>query len=212
MQTSQIKFFIIILFIVIISISFIGCKDKGDFQKITLDWSEDYIGELASGFKTDAKYKNWVLVRSGTPKAESVSILFQSNELFNSGIIEPLKKGFLVSGHVINFYYYLVVIDQENIKNYLTEPDDLVNFFGEIDSMEEALMIAKVNNYNIDYLHSEGSSFRLTEDGYDFLLFKEEENDKIEFRQYIVSISSKGQITAKKGEIYCQGYVDCFER
>lgn len=200
------------LFALIILLNIISCKsDNIDFQVIDLNWSNDYIGELSNGFDPKIQYDYWACLRSGLPDSESIAILFKTNNLLNKDSIALFKNGFYVQGHVADRFYYIVT-NKDEVTNYITETDELLDFFGEVNTMEEALMVAVLNNFNIDHNNTKGSSFRQRKDGFDFLLMKGEQNGKIEYRQYFVRVDKDGSINSEKREIYCRGYVDCYEK
>ncbi|PKP23953.1 MAG: hypothetical protein CVU03_14115 [Bacteroidetes bacterium HGW-Bacteroidetes-2] len=189
----------------------INCSENVEFQRINFDFSKDYIAELARGFKSKIEYDYWACVRSGYPDVHSISILYETKDLNTNDNFKLLGKGFYRQGHIADSYYYIVTIKDGNI-NYITEVDKLQHFFGKIDTMEEALMIAKINGFLLDYNDLKGSSFRKVKNGFEFLLMKSEESGLIEFRQYLVSIDKKGSIKSEKREIYCRGYEECYEK
>ncbi|MEM7085850.1 MAG: hypothetical protein AAF489_06685 [Bacteroidota bacterium] len=184
-----------------------GCKEGGEFQKLNLDWSNDYISELAKGFIPGSNHTNWACLRAGLPDTETVTILYQSNEYLHSGKFEALKKGFFVQGHVINTFYYIVIIDND-IPTYITESSDLLDFLDDIDTMEEALIIAKINGFLIDYNNEKGGSFREVKNGFEFLLMKELKGGA-ERKQYLVRVDENGKIESEEREVYCHGFNEC---
>lgn len=193
-----------------------GCIDgqsyDADYKKIEYNGSED-IGQLASGFKPDKKYKSWYFLRSSDPiNLFGITILYKSeNATIVEEDIKELNKGFITRGHHSNRFYYLLVI-KNGEQFYLTEKEEVVDFFGKIDTKEEALLLAMIEEFNIDSNNLEGSSYKQTKKGYDFLLMKNDIDSPLstEYRQYKVSVSKNGEISWKKGEIYCRGYNDCY--
>lgn len=203
------RIFLLSVSLILSLLTLLGCKDSSEFQKLDLDWSKDYISELTQGFIPESDYTNWACVRAGLPKAETVTILYQSNDYIYSGKFEALKKGFFVQGHVMDTYYYIVVINN-GIPDYITELSDLLDFLDEIDSMEEALIIAKINGFLIDYNNEKGGSFREVKNGFEFLLMKELKGGA-ERKQYLVRVDENGKIESEEREVYCLSYEDCYK-
>lgn len=189
---------------------FNSCTTTNKFEQISLDWSKDYMAELSKGFEANSKYKDWALLRSGLPNKDSVSILFKTSQQFKIDSLLSLEKGFFRQGHQTDWYYYLLVQEKDSTKKYITEYKDFINFLGKINSMQEALMIAKINGFQIDEKNVKGSSFIKTNNGFDFLLMKSE-NGNMEFRQYLVNVDKKGFVKSEKKKIYCSGYEDCYK-
>lgn len=186
-----------------------SCKEDIAFQKINFDWTKDDIAELSQGFKPEVEYDYWACLRSGFPDTNSISILYETKNLNTVNNFKILNKGFFEQGHHSYKYYYIVAI-KDGVINYITDIDKLLDFFGEIDTMEEALMIA-INDFGIDSNNPKGGSYRPVKNGFEFLLMKGTEPGLIEFRQYLVSVDRKGFVKSEKREIYCSGYEECYE-
>lgn len=207
------KIQLIFLFFIYIFL-FTACKVRKkdeNFKKINFDWSNDYIGEMASGFEPNINFKDGACLRTGLPQQNSIAILYETKRDFDLEQINVLEKGFFVNSKFINTYYYIVIYNENKDFNYVTDLNDLLNFFDEINTMEEALMIAKIKDFNIDYNDPRGGSFRKVKNGFEFFLMKSEGIGFIEFRQYLVSVDKKGFIKSEKKEIYCSGYEECYK-
>lgn len=199
-----------IIFIIPFLIQF-ACNSEHDFQKINFNWSEDYLGEIAQGFDPEMKYDFWALVRTGIPNENSLKIMYQTNDDPLVELDDLFQRGFYHQGHISNVFYYIVTV-KDGKDSYFTDTNSLLRFLGKVNTMEEAVMIAKINGFGIDNGNPKGSSFRKTDNGFEFLLMKSEGPGLIEFRQYLVSVDKKGFVTSEKKEIYCSGYEDCYKQ
>lgn len=208
MKIIKITFFFYLL-------TFIGCNnysnEKSDFQPLTLDGTRDILSEIAAGFNPEKKFDYWACVRSGHPYVNSILILYEiKKDLYTVDDFKLLNEGFYNTGHHSDWAYYLVTIKDGNI-DYITEMDELLSFLGEIDTMEEALMIARINGFGVDFDNPKGGSYRKTKDGFEFLLIKGAPLPKIEFTQYWVKVDKKGNVSSEKGETYCFSMCECYK-
>lgn len=195
-------------------LTFIGCNnysnEKSDFQPLTLDGTRDVISQIAAGFSPEKKYDYWACVRSTISYNNSILILYETKkDLYTVDDFKLLNEGFYNTGHHFDWAYYLVTIKDGNI-DYITEMDKLLSFFGEIDTMEEALMIA-IKDFGVDFDNPKGGSYRKTKDGFEFLLMDSAPLPKIEFTQYWVKVDKKGNVSSEKGETYCFSMCECYK-
>jgi|SRR5690554_3075356 len=207
------KFLIIYLSLIL----FNGCFDNKscncDYKALEYNWLEDIKGELALGFKPDKKHKSWYFVRSSFPSS-GITILYKSLGAENvlAQDVRELNVGFIEEGgHHRDWFYYLLVI-KNGKQIYITEKKEVLDFLGKIDTKEEALLLAMIEGFNIDSNNIKGSSYKKTKEGYSFLLMKDDIETPLydEHRQYEVNVSKNGEISWKKGNIYCRGYIDCY--
>lgn len=195
--------------IIMIIIIFNTCSHSQEktFKKINYDWSRDYIKEIAENFNP-TNTDSWALVRCWHSKNINKKIIFKT-EKFNTKIIEPISsKGFYTTGHPSTRYYYIISV-KEGIISYVDNNQTLINFLGKIDTKEEALILAKIKGFLIDYENPEGSSYKKTKNKYHFLLMQNEGKFTGK-RQYLVEVDNKGRITSKQREVYCKPSQKCF--
>ncbi|NLN26081.1 MAG: hypothetical protein GX163_10660 [Bacteroidetes bacterium] len=196
-------------------LTFIGCNNSNeklvDFQPLKLDGTRDVISQIAAGFNPEKKYDYWACVRSTISYNNSILILYETKkDLYTVDDFKLLNEGFYNTGHHFDWAYYLVTIKDGSI-DYITEMDELLSFLGEIDTMEEALLIARINGFGVDFDNPKGGSYRKTKDGFEFLLMDSAPLPKIEFTQYWVKVDKKGNVTSEKGETYCFSMCECYK-
>ena len=196
-------------------LTFIGCNNYSneksvDFQPLKLDGTRDVISQIAAGFSPEKKYDYWACVRSTISYNNSILILYETKkDLYTVDDFKLLNEGFYNIGHHFHWAYYLVTIKDGSI-DYITEMDELLSFLGEIDTMEEALMIA-IKDFGVDFDNPKGGSYRKTKDGFEFLLMDSAPLPKIEFTQYWVKVDKKGNVSSEKGETYCFSMCECYK-
>src|SRR5690554_5319182 len=197
-------------------LTLIGCNNYSneksvDFQPLKLDGTRDVLSQIAAGFSPEKKYDYWACVRSTISYNNSILILYETKkDLYTVDDFKLLNEGFYNTGHHFHWAYYLVTIKDGNI-DYITEMDELLSFLGEIDTMEEALMIARINGFGVDFDNPKGGSYRKTKDGFEFLLMDSAPLPKIEFIQYWVKVDKKGNVSSEKGETYCFSMCECYK-
>lgn len=196
-------------------LTFIGCNNYSneksvDFQPLKLDGTRDVLSQIAAGFSPEKKYDYWACVRSTISYNNSILILYETKkDLYTVDDFKLLNEGFYNIGHHSYRAYYLATIKDGNI-DYITEMDELLSFLGEIDTMEEALMIA-IKDFGVDFDNPKGGSYRKTKDGFEFLLMDSAPLPKIEFTQYWVKVDKKGNVSSEKGETYCFSMCECYK-
>lgn len=209
MQAVKIIFFFNLL-------TLVGCNNYSNeksvgFQPLNLDGSRDVFSQIPAGFNPDKKFDYWACIRSGFPYYNSISILYETKEdLYTVDDFKLLNEGFYNIGHHSNRAYYLITIKNGNI-DYITEMDKLLSFLGEIDTMEEALLIARINGFGVDFDNPKGGSYRKTKDGFEFLLMDGASLPKIEFIQHWVKVDKKGNVFSEKRHSYCFSMCECYK-
>ncbi|MGE8343192.1 MAG: hypothetical protein ACN6OI_19340 [Flavobacterium sp.] len=82
----------------------------------------------------------------------------------------------------------------ENAKwNYIYDERELASFINKIDNPEEAFLIAKIHDFNIDPYNPKGNGYLKTKNGYDLKVMKYI-NCPESKESFIVSIDSLGQL------------------
>ena len=208
-----------IIELIILSFSVLSCESETEFQKIELDWTNDIIENIGHNINPNKEYTYWALLRSNDGGHERVDILNEFGDLSKRELIDLDYKpaGFLVRGHHFNRAYYIIAIDDEEIIE-IKNTESLLSFLGEIDTMEEALLITQLNEFDIDYCDERGGSYRKTKDGFEFQLRRSNSPntsiiviDWYALIQYLVYVKEDGTLTSESCGIYCEGKKDCID-
>lgn len=202
------------LFGLIVSIlTIVSCAKETEFEKIDYDWSIDIFETIGKNLNPEKKYNYWALIRSNDGGHEKVNVVHEQGELAKRNQIDLSynPNGFIVGGHHSHTAYYIIAIENDNVFE-IRNTIDLLSFLGEIDTMEEALLITQINEFGIDYCDERGSSYRKVKDGYEFYLMEKTDwffLESLENIQSLVSVNSSGKITSKSLGVYCQGKLEC---
>jgi|SRR5690554_1340176 len=192
-----------------------GCNNffinkSENFTPLNIGISGDVISILSQGFYPDKSYDYWASIRSTPGFSEEINILYESGYT-KQKINLPHLEGFIQgTSSVTDINYYILIVSGEAV-NYIQNYNDLLEFFGIINTKEEALMLAMLKGFSIDVQNPKGSSFRTTKNGFEFLLFKNAPLPKIEYTQYLVRVDNKGNITSEKRDVYCTGDCECLK-
>lgn len=194
-------------YIISLFLLFLSCQQEVTFKPLNYDGTKDIFGQMAAEFDPSEHYDYWALLSSGAPTPESVDVLYQSNNKFDATKLKPMHDCFFGAG----FSCYYIVTIKSGVINFITTKDGLMSFLGEINSISEALLITQMNEFGLDTHNPRGGSYRVTDEGYEFLLMRNAIPFQLIFRQFWVQVDKQGNITSKEGEIYCRGYEECYE-
>ncbi len=156
------------------------------------------IKDLVKKINPDKKYTNWAFVYYDF---SSSKILFQKGtKKLSPSRSESDFYGFFpcIPGGCYSYFY---VVNNNNEEKYITAESDIINFFGEIDNIEEALFIAMLHGYGIDEEYKNGNIYKKSDNS--FLLHL----SKISYSPYkkeafIITIKKSGEFNAKSDGIY----------
>lgn len=156
-------------YLFIISLLLLSCNRKIEqgFEKIPrgLNATEALIRAI----RPNKDYQFWVCIREGYLRnTEIITGKGDISYLMNNKFDDP-KLGFIYK--MWQGYFYIAYIENNHLK-LATNKAQLINFIGKIDSIEEALLIADINNLSVDYERDIGSSYKKVKDGYEFYLVK----------------------------------------
>lgn len=185
-----------------------SCTSQAPFKQLKYNWQEDIISQIAPNFKPFVKNSKWTLLEANNFD-KKVRILYSTSDISKKNF-EYRANGFLNECHPLGCAYYIVVENDKDLI-YITEVEQLYQFFGAIDSYEEALLIAIINGFSIDSFNPKGSSYRKSKIGYEFLL-KRSDPIALKFTQYHISVDKIGEIKFENKGVYCEGINDCFGR
>ena len=202
------------IFLLVFLSFLLSCKNqsRNEFKVISFDWSRDYFKDIAKGFNPISD-NNWAFLKYGLNNGQA-EVLYQKGEILQNNESLVYDRGFYYQGHSIEWYYYIVSIENDSLI-YITDKNKLLKFLGDIDTMEEAFLLTILSGFIIDSNNPKGGSYSKTDEGYDFLLIKRDisssivDLNSIEYRQYLVNVDIKGNVKSEAREIYCRGYEEC---
>ena len=167
----------------------------GDFKKIK-DYSRQ---ELIDKIIPDREYDYWeyrlkgyqedVLVRNfgdGTQKHKMIDTAPETGFFFEC---EP----------GICYSYISYIIGQE--RGQITNEDELVHFLGDIDNLEEAILLSKINGLWFDKTIEIGGSYRVRKNGYELNMMKWVRCPETK-ESFKVTIEKSGYYTATSRGVY----------
>jgi hypothetical protein len=204
--------------IIILILVSIGCKSEPEFKKIDFDWKIDVIENIGRNLNPNQKYEYWSLLRSSNGGHEHVDILHEGGMTDNRSLIDLSysQEGFIVRGHHATYAYYIIAVEKGQVSK-IKNTEDLKLFLGNIDTMEEALLLTQIKEFGIDYCDERGGSYRKTKDGFEFYLMKSNSTgslvilEDLKNTQYLVSVDNTGNSKSKSCGVYCQGKKECID-
>jgi len=195
----------------------LSCQEaEKEFQSYKYDISEDLFQSLSQNLNPDESYTYWAFLRSIHGFGEA-TILYEEG-LTNQKKLLNLRfnlNGFFSGGHHAAIYYYILAVKNGKVYKIETK-ESLIKFLNKIDTKEEALLIARINDFLIDSCLSEGSSYRKVKDGYELLLVGPDSFSSDSYRnfdlkrtQHLVTVNSLGQLSTRLIGVYCEGDEEC---
>ena len=159
--------------------------------------------KLIVKIEPNRKYQYWEYVFSQPYfKTNQDRIIYQSGDpslKLKYKFINP-KKGFFNECHPALCYSYIAYVENGKV-NYITDENQLKNFIGNITTLEEAILIGKINDLWFDSEKIEGGAYKKIKNGYELYLMKYD-NCPIKMESIKVHIDSTGKFTSKKNGIY----------
>ncbi len=119
-------------------------------------------------------------------------------------IIDP-RKGFNL-GEFLS-YSYIAYMDNRHRIQYVMNEKDLKKFIGNIDNLEEAILILYLNGLSFDPKEIKAGSFKKTKNGFELYMMKYY-NCPVKMESIKVEIDFKGNIKTKPNGIYYES-TDC---
>lgn len=156
------------------------------------------IKDLVKKINPNKNFTNWALVYYDFT---SDKILFQKGKKkLSPSRSERDFYGFFpcIPGGCYSYFY---TINKTNEEKYITSGKDIISFFGEIDTIEEALFLAMLQGYGIDEDYKNGNSYKKLDNG--FLLHL----SKISYSPYkkevfIIMVKKNGEFSTQSDGIY----------
>lgn len=112
----------------------------------------------------------------------------------------PICSGFFQECQPMSCSYTIAYL--ENAKwNYVYDKRELTSFINKIDNPEEAFLIAKIHDFDIDPYNPKGNGYLKTKNGYDLKVMKYISCPESK-ESFVVSVDSMGQLK----RIESQGY------
>ena len=209
-----VKYVGVVIFIAV----FNSCENKTEFKKIDFDWKIGVIDNIGRNLNPNPKYEYWALLRSSNGGHEHVDILHEEGLTAKRDLIDLTysQEGFIVRGHHATEAFYIITVKNGQVSK-IKNTADLILFLDRIDTMEEALLLAKIKEFGIDYCDERGGSYRKTKDGFEFYLMKSNSTgssvilEDLKNTQYLVSIDNTGVVNSKSCGVYCQGKKECID-
>ena len=158
-------------------------------------------------------------MRASDGGIEHVDILNEKGDLSKRNLIDLNynREGFIVRGHHATSSYYILAVKNDSVFE-IRNIENLLQFLNGIDTMEEALLISQINEFNIDRCFVEGGAFRKVNDRYEFQLMRSNSpNTSIialnwyALIQYLVYVEKDGTLTSKSCGIYCEKKKECVD-
>lgn len=197
--------------ITLLVLTLLSCKKQNEietgFNKIDEKFADRNY--LINKIEPDKNYPYWQYVKA-TPglKNKDESIIKQSGDTLLRNkykIINP-KRGFFVECQPAICYSFIAYIQNDKV-NYITDEKELKRFIGNINSLEEAMLIAKINGLWFDSEDMIGGSYKKIENGYELYL-KKSYDCPIKFESVKTKIDSVGNLSSKSNGIYFESE-DC---
>lgn len=196
-------------------------SDKLDFVEIPYNLQSNYSDSIAKKLSPDKQFKYWHYAsfyqQYGSGK-ETYSILAQGGDTTLrksiSTKIDPIKlNGLFEGGHPGFRSNYLVTIKKSKIE-YVDTMEQLRDFIGSIDNLEEALLFAKSYGYALGS-KSIGRLYNFSNNIFTLRLVRYSDsypNSLFRLRGELVelSITKNGFMKSKSLGIYCEGD-DCLK-
>lgn len=161
--------FLVLAFIC--SALYFSCKTKPSKSFSEIPARLSYTEDLIRSIVPDQRNEYWVCIRQDVlgkihPKNEIITGKGNISYLTISKINVP-KDGFI--NEMWQGYYYIAYSENESIKIVKNE-EQFVKFIGKINSLEKALLIAKMRGLSVDYSRPIGSSYRRIKSGFELYL------------------------------------------
>jgi hypothetical protein len=164
------------------------------------------VKQLVSNITPNKKYSYWSYTK--VLGGYKTIIRFEGDSTLRKRLhIEKSGNGFFPSTSISQTYSYVEFIDNDTMR-FADNETDFIKFIGRVDNIEEATLIAKLNDLHPDYEDNRGSCYRETTENYQIYLMSFEKCP--ESRQSVLAtISKSGKFDARFLEVY-QKSEDCY--
>ncbi len=186
------------------------------FSQIPYDLKSNYVDSIAKKIVPNRHFKYWqysTYYQQYGSGNETYTVLAEGGDLklkerVNTKI-NPLKlNGLFEGGHPSFRSNYLVMIENDKI-NYADSMEQLRDFIGKIDNLEEALLFARTYGYVLGS-KAKAKSYNFSNGIYNLHLVKysdsyPESTFKLRGELIELSITKDGYMKSKSIETYCEG-------
>lgn len=193
---------------------------KKRFEALSYNPSYNYVDSVAKRLKPNKKYDYWqysTYRQRFVTGSDNYNILSEGGNLnFKKLVpshIDPSKViGLFEGGHPGFRCNYLVVVEGGKVR-YLDTMEQLRDFIGSVDNVEEAILIARSFGYFLGTA-LKARSYHVSDSSYTLRMIKfsdsyPETTYKLKGEIVEISINFNGFLKTKKIEDYCEGD-DCF--
>jgi hypothetical protein len=211
------------IFYIFIIIFIISCNKKekiisSKLLRIPYNLQSNYTDSIVKKIKPNIDYDYWQYVTFfQSSNQEQYTVLAEGGNLslknkINTKI-KPLELyGLFEGGHPSYRANFLVVLKNNKIK-YIDSMEQLRDFIGKIDNLEEAILFARTHDYHLS-VESSINKYNFSNGVYKINLIKYSRNFPESYYKsrgelIEVSINIDGFMKTKALKIYCEG-IDCF--
>ncbi|OXA87474.1 hypothetical protein [Flavobacterium hibernum] len=164
------------------------------------------IESLLKNINPNKNYDYWEInyCHGITPK----TILYKGNKKLKEKYNYKTDcNGFLGGCHP-SYCAYNIIYLQNGKWNYVINETDLATFINKIDNPQEAFIIARINDYEIDSNNQKGNGYIKTKNGYNLKLMKYKSCPESK-ESFIVSIDSTGKLGKTESQGFYLKTKDC---
>ncbi|MBJ2123712.1 MULTISPECIES: hypothetical protein [Flavobacterium] len=183
------KKIILLIFLVLIS-----CKDT-KYQPLTS--KEADVESLLKKINPNKEYAYWE-INFSLPLTPKVIFYKGDKKLKQKNNYQPIQSGFFTGCQPMSCSYTIIYFDN-NKWNYVLKKEELITYINKIDNPEEAFLIAKIQDFDIDPYNPKGNGYLKTKNGYDLKVMKYISCPESK-ESFLVSIDSLGQLKSIKSQ------------
>ncbi|WP_294328561.1 hypothetical protein [uncultured Chryseobacterium sp.] len=156
----------------------------------------------------DKKYEFWEVIRKYDSLRED--IIYKNKDWTNKSRIKvhSQDQGFFIECLLDWCFTYIMLLDDKKLR-YINNEEDLRNFIGYVDNLQEALLIAGTYGFWFDKKDPVGGTFREDKD-YFYLYLAKSESCPVSREAFFIKLNKKTRTfeSQTKGGYYKTG--DCF--
>ena len=198
-----------ILFVLLISCSKKNETEKSEtkFQKINYSLRYDYLDSIGKKIVPNDNFKYWAYStyyeRYGDGKISQTILKEGGDTILKKNITEKFKPyGIFEGGHPSYRCNYVTTIENQKVK-YIRTDEEFRNFIGNIDNLEEAILLARTYGYQLG-TELKASQYKKIENGYQLRLMKYHEYP-LSKELIDITIQKNGFIKTRSLGIYKKG-------
>lgn len=201
-------------FILILLVLFISCSKKNEaeksetkFQKINYSLKYNYLDSIGKKIVPNDNFQYWAYStyyeRYGDQKISRTVLNEGGDTLLKKKISQKFEPyGIFEGGHPSYRCNYVTTIENQKVK-YIRTDEEFRNFIGNIDNLEEAILLAHTYGYQLD-TELKACQYKKIENGYQLRLMKYHEFP-LSKELIDIKIQKNGFIKTKSLGIYKKG-------